>query len=91
MATIKGVIFANQQAFEGTQTAVFNYLIAQDTEGKIDKTDVEQWSLGTDSTDDAKVLMIVDDRVMGFPWNPHAIVDIDTTDPKWFPPSNIPE
>jgi hypothetical protein len=90
MATVKGVIFANRQAFDGVQTSVFNYLLAQDTDGKIDRTVVKQWSLGIDSTDDTKVLMLVDERVMDFPWNPHAVVDINTDDPKWFPQDETP-
>jgi hypothetical protein len=87
MATIKGVIFANRTAFNGVQGAVYNYLLAN-TKG-IDTSVVKQWSLGIDSTDDTKVLMVVDERVMDYPWNPHAVVDINTDDPKWFPQNEI--
>ena len=82
MATFKGIIFPNRNAFENKQTAVWNYLKAKDK--KIDLTVVKRWSNGIDSLDDNKVLMVVDERIDGFPWSPEQIIDIDTTDPKWF-------
>jgi hypothetical protein len=87
MVTVKAVIFANRTAFEGVETAVFNYLITNNK--NIDSTVVKRWSNGIDSTDDSKVLMVVDDRVLDFPWNPHAVVDVSINDPKWFPDPNI--
>lgn len=89
MATFKGVIFANRNAFEGVQTAVWNYFKAK--EKKLDLNVVKAWSKGIDSTDDSKVLMPIDERVEDYPWNPHAIVDIDTSDEKWFPNIEIDE
>lgn len=80
MATFKGVVFQNRQAFEGTQTAVFNFYKAKYNEIGV----TSKWSKGIDSTDSNEVLMVIDERVLDFPWSPHAIVDVDTTDPKWF-------
>lgn len=80
MATFKAVIFANRTAFEGVETSVFNFYKAKYP--KIGLTN--KWSKGIDSLNDTKVLMPVDERVLDYNWNPHAVVDIETTDPKWF-------
>ena len=82
MATFKGIIFANRTAFENRETAVWNFYKAKDK--KIDTTVVKRWSKGIDSLDDSKVLMPIDERLKDFPWSPEVIVDVDTTDPKWF-------
>lgn len=83
MATIKGVIFNNRQSFDGMQTAVYNYYLANVRD--VDTTIVKRWSDGIDALDGSgDVLMLVDERVLGFPWNPHAVVDISTDNPKWF-------
>jgi len=80
MATFKGVIFANRTAFQGVETAVFNHYNAKYPNHGV----TSKWSNGIDSLNDTKVLMQVDERVMDFPWNPHAIIDVDTTNTKWF-------
>lgn len=79
MATIQGVIFPNRQAFDGIETAVYNFFKA-----KFPENIATKWSEGIDSNDSNEVLMLIDERVMDFNWNPHAIVDIDTNDTKWF-------
>ena len=83
MSTFKGVIFVNKQAFDNVQTAVFNYLDASlSTEAK---KIVTKWSNGIEAKDGSgEWLMPVDERIMEFPWNPHAIVDITKGDSKWF-------
>jgi len=86
MATFKGVIFANRQAFQGVETAVWNHYKAKYP----NKGVTSKWSNGIDSLNDNKVLMQVDERVMDFPWNPHAVVDVDITDTKWFNQNPIP-
>ena len=81
MITFKGIIFANRTAFEGVNTSVFNYYKAKHPDHGFTNT----WSKGIDSLDDSKVLMPLDERVLDYPsFNPHTIVDIETTDPKWF-------
>ena len=82
MATFKGIIFANRNAFENKEAAVWNYIKAKNK--KIDLNVVKRYSKGIDSLNDSKVLMTVDDRLNGFPWSPEQVVDIETTDPKWF-------
>ena len=86
MATFKGVIFANRQAFYGVETAVWNHYKAKYTNHGVS----EKWSNGIDSLNDNKVLMQIDERVLDYPWNPYAIVDVDTTDLKWFNQNPIP-
>ena len=66
MATFKGVIFANRQAFEGVENAVWNFYSAKYPNHGL----TNKWSNGIDSRNDNKVLMQVDERVMDFPWNP---------------------
>ena len=81
MATFKGIIFANRTAFEGMETAIFNYFKAKYSAIGITK----KWSNGIDSLDDSKVLMPLDERVLDYPsFNPHTVVDVDTNDEKWF-------
>ena len=80
MATFKGIIFANRQVFDGVETAVWNFYSAKYPNHGV----TNKWSNGIDSRNDTKVLMVVDERVMDFPWNPHAVVDVETTNPKWF-------
>jgi len=80
MATFKAVIFANRTAFEGVETSVFNFYKAK--YGDVGLTN--KWSNGIDSLNDTKVLMPVDERVLDYNWNPHAVVDVSTDDTKWF-------
>ena len=87
MATFKGIIFANRTAFEGMETAIYNYYKAKYSEIGI----TSKWSNGIDSLDDNKVLMPLDERVLDYPsFNPHTIVDVDTTDAKWFNQGETP-
>lgn len=77
---LKGVIFQNRQAFQGMETAIFNFFKAKYPENLATK-----WSEGIDALDGSNnVLMIIDERVLDFNWNPHAIEDIDVNDAKWF-------
>ena len=78
---LKGVIFANRQAFDGKQTAVFNYY--KTNVSNVDEL-VTKWSEGIDSKTTNEVLMIVDSRLDGFPWSPEQVVDISLSDTKWF-------
>ena len=81
MATFKGIIFTNRTAFEGMETAVFNYYSAKYENIGI----TSKWSEGIDSLDDDKVLMPLDERVLDYPsFNPHTVVDIEKGDSKWF-------
>lgn len=81
MATFKGMIFANRTAFQGMETAVFNYYKAKYPNYGI----TSKWSDGIDSLDDDKVLMALDERVLDYPsFNPYTVVDVETTDAKWF-------
>ena len=83
MAIIQGIIFKNRQAFNGKQGAVYNYYLSKNK--GVDRTVIKRWSDGIDALDGSgEVLMLVDERISGFPWSPEQIVDIDTNDPKWF-------
>lgn len=86
MATVKGVIFANREAFNGKHGAVFNYYKANIS----NFGNATKWCDGIDSTNSNEVLMIVDERLDGFPWSPEQIVDVDVEDEKWFPNVLIP-
>jgi len=87
MPIFKGVIFPNINAFNGKQGAVFNYYKAkqkQDFDYTVPDY-VTKWAdpiFALDGTN--QVLMVVDERVNGFPWNPEQVIDVSTTDPKWF-------
>ena len=87
MATFKGIIFPNRNAFENRQSAVFNFYKAKTP--KLDDSVVKQWSKGIDSLDDSKVLMVVDERIELFPWSPEQVIEINTDNPKWFPQNEI--
>ena len=81
MATFKGIIFANRTAFDGMETAIYNYYKAKYVNIGI----TSKWSNGIDSLDDNKVLMPLDERVLDYPsFNPYTVVDVETTDAKWF-------
>jgi hypothetical protein len=81
----QGVIFANRQAFEGKQEAVFNYYKARNT-----SNEATSWSNGIDALDGSnEVLMLVDERLNDFPWSPEQVVEIDKNDTKWFPQDEI--
>ena len=83
MATFKGIIFANRNAFAGKQTAIFNYYKAKTP--KLDTSVVKQWSLGIDALDGSnRVLMVVDERINAFPWSPEQVIEINTNNPTWF-------
>jgi len=86
MATFKAVIFANRTAFEGRVGAIWNFYLAkmQNRGVKVDTDVVKSYSKGIDSLDDGKVLMQVTEEVEDFPWSPEQVVEVDTTDPKWF-------
>lgn len=80
MAFIKGVVFNNRQSFEGFESAVFNFYKA-----KYPNSLATKWSEGIDALDGSNnVLMLIDERVLDFNWNPHSIQDIDVNDAKWF-------
>ena len=81
---VKGVIFANRQAFDGVQEAVYNFMKA-----KTPNNIAVRWSNGIDSTNSSEVLMLLDERTTDFPFSPQQIVDIDTNDTKWFPQDEI--
>ena len=81
MATFKGIIFANRTAFEGMETAVFNYYKTKHPDYGV----TVRWSEGVNSLDDDKVLMQLDERVLDYPsFNPHTVVDVNVEDSKWF-------
>lgn len=84
---LKGVIFSNIEDFNSKELAVLNYYkVKQKQDFNYDVPDyVDKWCepvLAKDGSNE--LLMIIDERIDGFSWNPGQIINIDPNDPKWF-------
>lgn len=78
---MKGVILPNRQAFDGLQTAILNHYYAKNPNMR---GVIILWDKGINSKNSNEVLLLLDERVLDFPFSPHQVVDIDKNDSKWF-------